>query len=400
MKNIITGLILSMLAVAGLQARDGQQVAISGQQIERVDGQMAISFSATIDRSASRGGKTYVVAPLLTDGSYRWSLPAVVVQGPKAVLATLRHEWAGREEALAPVFGPDAVMAERGEAVEYKTSVEWQPWMDSADLVAETMTIGCCSWKRGETAVIRKGTPTVAASKPTEVPEVKVAVPEDIKVLVVPKKEDTVFVPTTTAEKIAAEYTFVAPKEEFEQIKSGQILFDEDKESSIMVMFRRGQRKIEPAMDDNAEALDRIITSINTIRRSSDSDVAGMVIAGFASPDGGFEVNDRLAFDRSVALKRYIMDHTGLQDSKILLHNGSEDWRGLRREVENSNMPSKEDVLWIIDNVPVWDSQTQRGREGELMRLDGGLPYKHMFRYFFPKLRNAAYIKIYYENIN
>jgi hypothetical protein len=92
------------------------------------------------------------------------------------------------------------------------------------------------------------------------------------------------------------------------------------------------------------------------------------------------------------------MDKTGMADENIALYNGSEDWHGLRMLVERSDMPSKHRVMEIIDTVPVWDSKTRRGRERELMDLDGGAPYRYMYRNFFPLLRNATYIKIYYDD--
>jgi hypothetical protein len=38
------------------------------------------------------------------------------------------------------------------------------------------------------------------------------------------------------------------------------------------------------------------------------------------------------------------------------------------------------------------------GRLGELQRLANGVPYRYMYREFFPQLRVAAYIKVLYDN--
>ena len=47
----------------------------------------------------------------------------------------------------------------------------------------------------------------------------------------------------------------------------------------------------------------------------------------------------------------------------------------------------------IIDTYGVY-----QGREVELMRLKGGRPYNYMFEHFFPLLRSAGYIRIFYES--
>lgn len=55
-------------------------------------------------------------------------------------------------------------------------------------------------------------------------------------------------------------------------------------------------------------------------------------------------------------------------------------------------MQYKDEVLEIINTVPV-----MRGREKRLMDLKWGHPYNYMMDHFFPKLRNAGYIRIFYE---
>jgi hypothetical protein len=55
-------------------------------------------------------------------------------------------------------------------------------------------------------------------------------------------------------------------------------------------------------------------------------------------------------------------------------------------------------VLEIIDTTPIWDPQNGDGRENALRRLNGGATYRYMLRNFFPELRHAAYIKVFYEN--
>jgi hypothetical protein len=99
-----------------------------------------------------------------------------------------------------------------------------------------------------------------------------------------------------------------------------------------------------------------------------------------------------------VAVKEYIVKQTGFEGDKIVLYNGTEDWRGLRMLVENSTMPYRDEVLKVIENTPLWDAATQTGRQGVLMRLRGGEPYKYIYKNFFPLLRNGAFIKVYYEN--
>lgn len=61
-------------------------------------------------------------------------------------------------------------------------------------------------------------------------------------------------------------------------------------------------------------------------------------------------------------------------------------------------MPHREEVLDVIDHTPVWDSRRQLGRMSALWRIDGERAYWYMYRNLFPKLRNASYVKLYFDD--
>jgi hypothetical protein len=224
--------------------------------------------------------------------------------------------------------------------------------MEGARLVAEVLTVGCCSFMRGDDfpiceILLPKAEPLpVAAEAPAPVP-----------------------VPEPAAE----------PTEPVENLL-------------YIVLFRQGRAEIDPSLDENAVTLEDMVRSLDDI----DGGV-NIVVAGYASPEGSFAVNDRLSRRRAEAVKRYLLLHTGLSADDITAYTGAENWDGLREQVEKSDMPCRDEVLRIIDTVPIWDSAARRGRESELMKLGAGVPYKYMYRHFFPLLRNAAYIKIYID---
>jgi hypothetical protein len=119
------------------------------------------------------------------------------------------------------------------------------------------------------------------------------------------------------------------------------------------------------------------------------------VLLGLSSPEGAFEFNKRLSGKRAEALKQYIADRIALADSCFALVNGDEGWEELRYKVEHSGMEYRKEVLNIIDSVPI-----MKGREGQLQRLKRGVPYRYLEEHFFPQLRRAGYIKVYYRMKN
>ena len=228
-------------------------------------------------------------------------------------------------------------------------------------------------------------TPAIVEPEPAIVPEIviqTVAVEEKI----------------STGDKLAQSYSYIAPYEEFQESGDPVVLSDDERKQAITVHFVQGGYTVSESYGDNRQALVDIMTSIRVIENSADSEVAVVTIAGFSSPEGNYQTNERLAERRAGAVKAYILNRSGVRPDQIKVHTVGIDWQGLRILVEASDMPSRRAVLDIIDNTPVWDAQRQTGRHGELMRLDGGDTYRYMMREFFPQLRNAAYIKVYYRN--
>ena len=173
---------------------------------------------------------------------------------------------------------------------------------------------------------------------------------------------------------------------------------DENRESALPIIFRQGSYNVERFYAYNNISIVDLISAIRAIQSSDDSYVRLVVIAGFASPEGSFLANDRLAWERAVSVKDIILNNTNLSNKNVSIYNGSVDWRGLYRLVSDSDMYHKYQVLNIIDFAPAWSDTRHDNRLEELKKLAGGEPYKYMLNHIFPLLRNTAYIKVYYEN--
>lgn len=167
----------------------------------------------------------------------------------------------------------------------------------------------------------------------------------------------------------------------------------ENEKGAILIHFSRSATTIDRYYQENNASLVTLASVLKMIQVSADSQVSKIVVAGFASPEGLLTENDRLARQRASAVRNFILANSTVHADSIHLYNGSEDWRGLRKLVAASDVEAKNEILRIIDNVPI-----KAGREKRLMDLAGGAPYRWMALHFFPKLRNAAYIKVYYTD--
>ncbi|MCC8061622.1 MAG: DUF3868 domain-containing protein [Rikenellaceae bacterium] len=379
MKKILLLILFTIALGISSQAQPSKKsVSFTDRKIELSGGTVTVQFRVDIGKRAAAGGRTLIYEPVLTNGTYRWSLPPVIIQGARARVAQSRHDWA----AGHAIVYDNPKYAGNGSMLIYNAAAPWQLWMHGADLVIEGLDMGCCS----ESII----SPLVVAEN-LDLPPVRRTVVEEVEVT------EIVELPKTTGDLLAETVSYVRHASEMDSFEPGQ-LSDEDREGSLTVYFRQANLKVDPEVGDNYRTLTDMLGSIRRLQDSPDSRVSHVVVAGFASPEGSFDSNDRLAWNRAVAIKDYLLRNSDVPADRIQLYNGSEDWRGLYLQVEKSDLYDKSQILDIIDNVPIWDPVRKTGREKELMKLDGGRTYRYLYEHFFPKLRNAAYIKIYYEN--
>lgn len=114
--------------------------------------------------------------------------------------------------------------------------------------------------------------------------------------------------------------------------------------------------------------------------------VGNVSVTGYSSVDGPSWLNERLAGDRALAMKRWIGDSTEINFTQILLFSEGEDWSLFRSLVEaDASVPSKSQVLRIIGS-----EGTPETKDAQLKGLDNGRVWNYLVRNIFPKMRKAV----------
>lgn len=429
MKRQTIYILLLLLSAAPLVAHAqtiGGKIRISNLQVARHDTLVTVNFMAHIGRNAVSEDETLIVAPLLTDGNYAASLLPVIVQGGSVLRQIKRHEWVTGSR----LNRSDAVYSRNNKRISYSASIPAQLWMDNATLMVETRSDAgnesldnnravlislienvdlppaeTLTHNIAVTSVSREGE---EVSETWEIPPTiaqledaadRAAEVEVIGVYSMTTEEylASQLADTMRNESIAEMLPFVAPVSEMDP-EAPTNFWDEDQESALVVYFAQNSFRIDPNYRNNAETLRTLNAVIKKINQDPDSKLKYIVVAGFSSPEGRFELNDRLAFDRAVSVKQYIIQNTGVSDKDILLYNGSVDWRGLRRLVEQSDLADRDAIVEIIDNTPVEKSGDTPGRLDQLKLLNNGETYRLLYDEYFPLLRGGSSIKLYYGN--
>lgn len=410
MKKIFLILVITAFAGTASLAAQDTRVKIDSIRVElTADGRAEVSFTMEPEAKSVGSRNALHYMPEIYGGGKSVKLPGILVEGKRAKIIDGRDEVSRR----LGIDMKNTRTVSPGGLLRYSTAVPYEDWMAGAELRFEIIAIGCnmTSDFRAETIaenLFRGDTARIVRTWEIE--------------------PEYVAPPKTVADIEAERFSFVAHISEFEKAREDiveGVTFDDNmllhlgkavgmekqgyvekfvernKPGSLIIYYRQNRTDIDPDYMDNHIWLRQLIDAVKAIEASADSRVLRLVIAGFASPEGTPDHNDMLAWERAQTMKNLITEKTMLDEDKIRVYNGSEDWLGLRSMVESSilSIKEKEDVLRIIDTLPREEGSAKDGRLGELQRLNGGRTYKYLYENIFPELRNAAYIKVYYENI-
>ena len=174
--------------------------------------------------------------------------------------------------------------------------------------------------------------------------------------------------------------------------------FGETPADSVKVLFRVGYSQYNPALGDNRAAMDGFIENVRKAREANEID--SIVVRAYASPDGNNKANIRLSGLRCTTVADLIEKRAGINPDIIHTIPEGVAWNELRRMVaDNLEVPSREKILDILDNVPLWiynaKGEIVDGRKKRLMELDRGNTYRWLLANIFPQLRNAVGIALY-----
>ena len=110
-----------------------------------------------------------------------------------------------------------------------------------------------------------------------------------------------------------------------------------------------------------------------------------------ASPEGSFELNQRLSRQRAENVSRHMKSCFIYGDSLVRVVPGGIDWGGLTRMVSRSDMPHKQEVMDILADAS-HESDARKQSEAlnrKLRNLYGGSTWLYINRHFFPELRTS-----------
>ena len=149
--------------------------------------------------------------------------------------------------------------------------------------------------------------------------------------------------------------------------------------------FPVDQTVIYPDYRRNTVELAKIQATIDSVRDDRDVTITSVGLKGFASPESPYKHNTDLAIGRVAALKNYIQQLYSFPAGIVTTDYEPEDWAGLRRFVEQSNIDHRDQILAIID------SDLQPDPKEAKIKAQYPAEYRFMLQNWYPALRHTDY---------
>lgn len=331
-------LLLASLSIAlPLQAQTlpGNQVRLMGKKVEKKGKVVLVDLDLSIAQMKLKSNRGIVLIPILANSNDTVRMPAIEIMGRK------RYIYYQRTGKTATPFPAIVERRQNGEEQDilYSHVLTYEPWMKNSDLIIGQDQCGCNQTIVGENLL----------STIDEVLKVK---PKIVEV----KKER---IPVTNV------------KQEM---------------GTARLQFPIGKFSIQPSLGNNESELASIKRVIDMVKNNPNVRITAITLHGYASPDGKYSLNEKLAYNRTRALFEYLKQQYPAEDKLIKMTSTAEDWEGVKRYVEENEMPAKEKVLRIINN----DNLTPDEKE-QAIRTQTPAAHRHLVNSLYPSLRRTDY---------
>ncbi|MCM1163403.1 MAG: DUF3868 domain-containing protein [Muribaculaceae bacterium] len=166
---------------------------------------------------------------------------------------------------------------------------------------------------------------------------------------------------------------------------TGDEQIERQAEGRAFVDFIVNRTEIREGYRRNRFELAKILNSIQLVKDDPDAIITAITIKGFASPEGPYLNNVRLAMGRTQALKEYVRERLNFAPEIMHTDYEPEDWEGLINSLDTIDIPNKAEIVAIAKSDLEPDP-----RNSEIQKR---FPreYKFILDSIYPALRHSDY---------
>lgn len=358
MKDFAKYMLAMCIALLGIYSSSAQNsTAVTGNSvtisdIDIVHSNNRVYVDMTIDLSDAhiKSNKSLRITPFISDGNQMIQLPAVVADGRRRHLVHQRGE-------ITPDESSDIFVRRKNrteQTLDYSADVAYEQWMANAELILREEWCSCFDAPYAEEFM------AVASMYNTPSNNTSASVSS----------------PTNAAQPITTSTPQAKPKMAYAIPKA-------DAPSSMThnaeIFFPINKSTIDAAYMTNSHEIDTLRQLI-----ASGSEITGIKLTGYASPEGPYPFNEKLASQRASAVKDYMAKNNMGTSIPVATQDGPIDWETLKQMLNDSKISNYLKIIAIID-----DSSIKPADKNNAIRRQFPVEYKFMFRTWYPKLRKA-----------
>lgn len=327
-------ILLGMSTAAHAQNRETivDGVSVGDLKMERNGGYMVVDMTLDLKDLEVDGNRAVLLTPRLVNGNDSLDLQSVGIYGRRRYYYYVRNGesmLAGDEQSFKASEKPDDIA--------YHYIAPYAEWMNGATLSLHRSDYGCCN--------------TLLAEQGGDLGR--------------------------HVEAFFPELVYVRPQAV--AVKSRSL------EGSAFIDFPVDKTVIYPDYRRNTAELGKIQATIDSVRNDRDVTITQVWLKGYASPESPYAHNRELAIGRTEALKDYIRQLYKFDEGIIATDHEPEDWAGLRRYVERSNLDHRTEILALIDSDMEPDA-----KEAKVKRAYPS-EYRFLLQDCYPALRHTDY---------
>lgn len=337
-------LALALCFVGGAVASDGsrqeEQIIVKQKRVERAGDELLVDLVIDLSHISVAANRSVVCTPLVEQGDSLRALPPLVINGRERHIL---YERSGRN----PQADGEYEVRRRNkqpQTFDYHAAIPFAAWMKRSDVSLVTDLCGC-GWE---------------------------ALQGDKSPLFPIRMAEPVVLHPAVA--------YLAP--EVEAVKARAL------QGKAFLDFPVNRTEIHPDYRKNPRELAAIRATIDSVRANPYASITEVSIKGYASPEGTYANNTRLAKGRAEALLGYIRGLYDFGDARMTVDYEPEDWEGLERAVAESSLRDKEALLAVIRDPSIDDADR---RDAKLKTVGGGEPYRFLLQEVYPALRHSDY---------
>lgn len=181
--------------------------------------------------------------------------------------------------------------------------------------------------------------------------------------------------------------SFNASEEIILEVPKANVIKEREASGRANVEFQVNRTVLLPDFRNNAKELAEVARTIESVKDDPDITITGIYVKGFASPEGSFTNNTRLAKGRTQALCDWIENRYSLPHDLIHPDYESEDWAGLIAALEaDPEFPERDGLLNIARDT----SLSPDARDNKMKRTYPQA-YLRMLNEIYPSLRHTDY---------